>query len=446
MRIYQLAKELNLSSRRLIEILNELNIEVKSHMSTLDSDTAELVYEMIHEDKKAKEKEEVKKMEIKLPKLITVRELAKMLNVESSFIIKKLMDDGIMANINQELEKEVSTKIAKKLGYSIIADEVKEEPTIESNLISHVKSQGIEGKLRSRPPIVTVMGHVDHGKTSLLDSIRKAKVTASEAGGITQHIGAYQVMVEEKTVVFLDTPGHEAFTELRSRGAKVTDIAVLVVAADDGVMPQTVEAINHAKAADIPIIVAINKIDKPTANPEIIKQQLAEHELIPEDWGGDTVCVNVSAKDGTGIQELLEMIVLVAEMSELKAEYDVSAVGTIIEAQLDKGRGPVATLIVQKGTLNIGDTIVAGTSYGKVRAMIDDKGNRIEKALPSTPVEVLGLSEVPNAGDLLYMVNDDKLARQIAEKRKDKQKETELKMMGQKVTLDKLFEQIKKVK
>jgi len=442
-RIYQLAKELNLSSRRLIEILNELNIEVKSHMSTLDSDTAELVYEMIHEDKKAKEKEEVKKMEIKLPKLITVRELAKMLNVESSFIIKKLMDDGIMANINQELEKEVSTKIAKKLGYSIIADEVKEEPTIESNLISHVKSQGIEGKLRSRPPIVTVMGHVDHGKTSLLDSIRKAKVTASEAGGITQHIGAYQVMVEEKTVVFLDTPGHEAFTELRSRGAKVTDIAVLVVAADDGVMPQTVEAINHAKAADIPIIVAINKIDKPTANPEIIKQQLAEHELIPEDWGGDTVCVNVSAKDGTGIQELLEMIVLVAEMSELKAEYDVSAVGTIIEAQLDKGRGPVATLIVQKGTLNIGDTIVAGTSYGKVRAMIDDKGNRIEKALPSTPVEVLGLSEVPNAGDLLYMVNDDKLARQIAEKRKDKQKETELKMMGQKVTLDKLFEQIK---
>jgi translation initiation factor IF-2 len=288
------------------------------------------------------------------------------------------------------------------------------------------------------------MGHVDHGKTSLLDAIRKANVTASEAGGITQHIGAYQVTINGKKIVFLDTPGHEAFTEMRARGAKVTDVAVLVVAADDGVMPQTIEAINHAKAANIPIIVAINKIDKPNANPDRVKQQLSEYGLIPEDWGGDTVCVPVSAINKKGINTLLEMILLVAEMCELKANPKTNAVGTIIEAKLDKGRGPVATVIVQKGTLYIGDAIVAGTAYGRVRAMIDDKGKRLKEAGPSVPVEVLGLSDVPNAGDLLYTVKDEKLARQIAEKRKEKQKESELKQANQKVTLDKLFQKIQK--
>lgn len=469
-RIYQLAKELGLSNKKLLEILKDLNIEVKNHMSTLETETADLICEMITEErartkgngekpKKTSNKSLKKKVdmpetniqvesdkkELTLSETITVRDLAKKLHVESSMVIKELMDQGIIVNINQKVKREQAEKVAQKHGYTVAEEETTyKESEVESEIKNKlVKEQVRESGLKSRPPIVTVMGHVDHGKTSLLDSIRKANVTASEAGGITQHIGAYQVIIDDKKIVFLDTPGHEAFTELRSRGAKVTDIAVLVVAADDGVMPQTIEAINHAKAANIPIIVAINKIDKPNANPERIKQQLAEQGLIPEDWGGDTVCVLVSAKNGTGIDELLEMIILVAEMSELKAEYDVSAVGTIIEAQLDKGRGPVATLIVQKGTLYVGDTIVAGTSYGKVRAMIDDRGNRIKKALPSTPVEVLGLSDVPNAGDLLYTVEDDKLARQIAEKRKVKQKEHEFKMMSQRVTLDKLFQQIK---
>ncbi|HHU69388.1 MAG TPA: translation initiation factor IF-2 [Thermoanaerobacterales bacterium] len=469
-RIYQLAKELGLSNKKLLEILKDLNIEVKNHMSTIETETANLICEMITEEgtrtkengkkpkntsnKSPKKKVDMPetniqvegdKKELILSETITIRDLAKKLNVEPSWVIKELIEQGIIVNINQKVKREQAEKVARKLGYTVAEEEAAyKETEVESETKNKlVKEQVRESSLKSRPPIVTVMGHVDHGKTSLLDTIRKSNVTASEAGGITQHIGAYQVIIDDEKIVFLDTPGHEAFTELRSRGAKVTDIAVLVVAADDGVMPQTIEAINHAKAANIPIIVAINKIDKPNANPERIKQQLAEQGLIPEDWGGDTICVLVSAKNRTGIDELLEMIILVAEMSELKAEYDAPAVGTIIEAKLDKGRGPVATLIVQKGTLHVGDSIVAGTSYGKVRAMIDDRGNRIEKAFPSTPVEVLGLSDVPNAGDLLYTVEDDKLARQIAEKRKVKQKEHEFKMMSQRVTLDKLFQQIK---
>ena len=294
--------------------------------------------------------------------------------------------------------------------------------------------------LVARPPVVCVMGHVDHGKTSLLDAIRKSNVTSREAGGITQHIGAYQVNYQGKKIVFLDTPGHEAFTAMRARGAQVTDVAILVVAADDGVMPQTIEAINHAKAAKVPIIVAINKMDRPGANPDHVKQQLAEHELIPEDWGGDTIMVPVSAHQKTGIPELLEMILLVAEMQELKANPNLPAHGTIIEAQLDKGRGPVATVLVQRGTLSIGDTIIAGTAYGKVRAMINDRGEKVKKALPSTPVEVLGLNEVPMAGDILDST-DEKTARSVAEKRLAKRRSEEM-QQNAKVSLDDIFQRI----
>jgi len=294
--------------------------------------------------------------------------------------------------------------------------------------------------LIARPPVVTVMGHVDHGKTSLLDSIRQTHVTSQEAGGITQHIGAYQVMSQGKKIVFLDTPGHEAFTAMRARGAQVTDIAILVVAADDGVMPQTIEAINHAKSAKVPIIVAINKMDRPGANPDRVKQQLSDHGLIPEDWGGDTIMVPVSAHKKTGINDLLEMILLVAEMQELKANPNRAAQGTIVEAQLDKGRGPVATVLVQKGTLQIGDSIIAGTAYGKVRAMVNDRGEKVKKAGPSTPVEVLGLADVPAAGDILAAV-DEKIAKAVAEKRIAKKRSEEL-MQAQKVSLDDLFKQI----
>ena len=296
----------------------------------------------------------------------------------------------------------------------------------------------------TRPPVVTVMGHVDHGKTSLLDAIRHTSVTEGEAGGITQHIGAYSVKVNDKKVVFLDTPGHEAFTSMRARGASITDIAVLVVAADDGVMPQTIEAINHARAAGVPIIVAINKIDKPTANVERLKQELTENGLLPEDWGGDTITVPVSAKQRENIGELLDMILLVAEMAELKANPNRNAVGTIIEAQLDKGKGPLATVLVQKGTLSTGDMVVSGTASGRIRAMIDDKGNRVDKAGPSTPVVILGLSEVPEAGDQLFAVENERIARTYAERIKEMQRERQLKATSKsQVSLDDLFEQIK---
>ncbi len=365
---------------------------------------------------------------------INVQEFAKLIKREVNEVIKALFMLGMMVTINQDIDFETAQLIGDNFGVEVGQKAPEEDPTE----IPEVDDP--EDKRVGRPPVITVMGHVDHGKTSLLDAIRKTNVTAREAGGITQHIGAYKVNYQGKQIVFLDTPGHEAFTAMRARGAQVTDVAILVVAADDGVMPQTIEAINHAKAAKVPIIVAINKMDRPGANPDHVKQQLAEHELIPEDWGGDTIMVPVSAHQKTGITDLLEMILLVAEMQELKANPNLPAHGTIIEAQLDKGRGPVATVLVQRGTLHIGDTIIAGTCYGKVRAMVNDRGEKVKKALPSTPVEVLGLNEVPAAGDILDST-DEKTARSVAEKRIAKKKEEEIKL-NSKVSLDDLFQRI----
>lgn len=380
-----------------------------------------------------KHQEIIRPKHIKVGETITVKELASKMTYPVTDVIKKLMLLGTMATINQELDFETASLIAEEFGIAV------EELPPEVDLTEIPEVEDAPEKLQLRPPVVTVMGHVDHGKTSLLDAIRKTSVTSSEAGGITQHIGAYQVMCNGQKIVFLDTPGHEAFTAMRARGAQVTDIAVLVVAADDGVMPQTLEAINHAKAAKVPIVVAINKIDKPGANPDHVKQQLAEHELIPEEWGGQTIMVPVSAKKKTGISDLLEMILLVAEVQELKANPNREARGVIIEARLDKGRGPVASVLVQNGTLRIGDFIIAGTACGKVRAMVNDRGENVKKAGPSMPVEVLGLSDVPEAGDELAVL-DEKLAKTIAEKRIEKQR-NEL-IRSKKVSLDDLFNQI----
>lgn len=371
---------------------------------------------------------------IKLGESITVKELASKLCRDVGEVIKKLMMLGVMATINQDLDFETASLLATEFGVAVQELPPEEDPTEIAEIEDDPAS------LVLRPPVVTVMGHVDHGKTSLLDSIRQTHVTSQEAGGITQHIGAYKVTCQGKKIVFLDTPGHEAFTAMRARGAQVTDIAILVVAADDGVMPQTIEAINHAKSANVPIIVAINKIDRPGANPDRIKQQLSDYGLVAEDWGGDAIMVPVSAQKKTGINELLEMVLLVAEMQEIKANPNRQAFGTIIEAKLDKGRGPVATVLVQKGTLHIGDTIIAGIAYGKVRAMVNDRGEKVKKAEPSTPVEVLGLADVPQAGDVLVAV-DEKIARAVAEKRIAKRRTDEL-MQSQKVSLDDLFKQI----
>ena len=371
---------------------------------------------------------------VEIGESINVQEFAKLIKREVNEVIKALFMLGMMVTINQDIDFDTAQLIGDNFGVEVGQKAPEEDPTE----IPEVDDP--EEKRLPRPPVITVMGHVDHGKTSLLDAIRKTNVTAREAGGITQHIGAYKVNYQGKQIVFLDTPGHEAFTAMRARGAQVTDVAILVVAADDGVMPQTIEAINHAKAAKVPIIVAINKMDRMGANPDHVKQQLAEHGLIPEDWGGDTIMVPVSAHQKTGITDLLEMILLVAEMQELKANPNLPAHGTIIEAQLDKGRGPVATVLVQRGTLHIGDTIIAGTSFGKVRAMVNDRGEKVKKALPSTPVEVLGLNDVPQAGDILDST-DEKTARSVAEKRIAKKKEEEIKL-NSKVSLDDLFQRI----
>lgn len=371
---------------------------------------------------------------IQLDGSITVKAFAEKLNCEATEIIKKLMLLGMMVTINQEIDLETAMLLADEFGVAVEEVAPPEDPTEIKEIIDDPDT------LLPRPPVVTIMGHVDHGKTSLLDAIRSTNVTAREAGGITQHIGAYQIRYEGKRIVFLDTPGHEAFTAMRARGAQVTDVAILVVAADDGVMPQTIEAINHAKSANVPIIVAINKMDKEAANPDRVKQQLTEYGIVDENWGGDTIMVPVSAHKKTGLDELMENILLVAEMEDLKANPNRAAQGVVIEAQLDKGRGPVATLLVQKGTLHIGDTIIAGTAYGKVRAMVNERGEKVKKAQPSTPVEVLGLSDVPAAGDIVDAV-DDKVARAIAEKRLDKKRQEEM-QKTQKVTLDDLFNQI----
>ncbi len=368
---------------------------------------------------------------------ISVKLFAEKIGKPVAEIIKKLFLLGIMSTINSEIDFDTASLVASEFDIEL---EQRFEQTAEDVLIAEDKDDA-EGDLVTRPPVVTIMGHVDHGKTSLLDIIRKTKVTEGEAGGITQHIGAYTININGRQITFLDTPGHEAFTAMRLRGAQSTDIAILVVAADDGVMPQTIEAINHAKSANVPIIVAINKIDKDTANVERIKQSLTEYALVCEEWGGDTIMVPVSAVTGQGIQELLEMILLQADVLELKANPKRLAKGTIIEARLDKGRGPVATVLVQNGTLRIHDTIVAGTAYGRVRAMLNDEGKSVKFAGPSTPIEVIGFSEVPNAGDVMYAVEQDKLSRQVAEERRDKQKAEKLKTMA-KVSLDDLFSQI----
>ena len=429
-KVSKLAEDLSLDPKDLLKTLKDLGVAAKTSASMISEEDAKAVEELLAKAKKPKEekpaetmiepeKEVAPAIEIKTPPKrsitisgdINVKDLAEKLEVKPGNVIKELMRLGILATINQRIDVNVAREVSKVFDVEIISKlkEKAETAAVQKEEAAH---------LIHRPPIVVVMGHVDHGKTKLLDAIRKTNVIATEHGGITQHIGAYQVEVKGKKVTFLDTPGHEAFTALRSRGAKVTDIAVLVVAADDGIMPQTVEAINHAKAAGVPIIVAINKIDKPEADIERVKKQMTEHELVPEEWGGKTVVVPISAKQGTGIDELLDMIFLTADIQELKANPARSATGIVIEAKLDKGRGPVATVLIGNGTLEIGDTFYVGGVSGKVRALIDDKGKNIKKALPSQPVEVLGSESVPVPGEVFRVVHDDQTARKLSEKKR----------------------------
>ena len=396
--------------------------------------------------RKESEAEKIKRLELErarkqqlkvmIPDNITVGELAARLKATATDVIKKLMGLGVMASINQEIDFDTASLVAEELGAKVEKEVI---VTIEERLIDD--SDDDDTNLESRCPVVVVMGHVDHGKTSILDRIRNAHVAAGEAGGITQHIGAYQVNVNGQDITFLDTPGHEAFTSMRARGANITDIAILVVAADDGIMPQTVESINHAKSAGVQIIVAINKMDKEGANPDRIKEELTKYDLVCEDWGGDVICVPVSAKTGEGIEDLLENVLLVAEVQELKANPDRLAKGTVIEARLDKGRGPIATLLVQNGTLRQGDVLIAGTAVGRVRVMTNDKGRTVKTAGPSVPVEITGLAEVPSAGDTFNAVEDERLARELVEKRKHEAKQEQFNSY-RKVTLDNLFSQI----
>ena len=457
-RIYEYAKEVGKQSKDLITVLKDANIEVSNHMSMLTEEGLAKLDSIFkkqeqatqneqsssNEGKKNKKKkvkkEKVKKSQKQQPAIIeapseetisedtilvkdgmTVGELSEVLNVGSTELIKKLfMELKIMANINQSLTLEQIELIAMDYG-----KEIQEEVEInKEDLDLYFEVEDAEKDLKERAPIVTIMGHVDHGKTTLLDTIRNSRVTAGEAGGITQHIGAYQVRAKDKKITFLDTPGHAAFTTMRARGAKITDVTILVVAADDGVMPQTIEAINHAKAAEVPIIVAVNKMDKPQANPDRVMNELVEYGLISEEWGGDTIFVPISALKGEGIDELLENILLVTEMQELKANPNRLALGTVIEAKLDKGRGAVATLLVQNGSLNVGDPLVVGNTFGRVRAMINDRSKNIQTAKPSTPVEITGLQDVPNAGDRFVVFGDEKTARQIGEKRQQQYIET----------------------
>ncbi|WP_066893768.1 translation initiation factor IF-2 [Clostridium nigeriense] len=468
-RVYELAKELKISSKELIELLmNEFSVDVKNHMSVIEDEDAELIKELIGEtenpdnktivdeyeeilaeevNNQAKKKKRKKNEElvetigeggsgvVEIGETITVKELSEKLGKPTADVIKTLIFTGVMAGINQEIDFATAEKVCEKYECLVVKKEEKEELEIVE------EEEVVEENLVKRPPIVTVMGHVDHGKTSLLDAIRKAKVTASEAGGITQHIGAYTVNLNGEKLTFLDTPGHEAFTAMRARGAQVTDVVILVVAADDGIMPQTKEAISHCKAAGVPMIVAINKIDRPGANIDRVKQELTEYELVAEDWGGDTICVPVSAKTGENLDQLLEMVLLTSEMAELKADPKRKAKGTVIEAKLDKGRGAVATLLIQNGTLHVGDSILVGSTYGRIRAMFDDKGKSIKNAGPSIPVEILGLSEVPSAGDRFTVVKDEKTARNMAETRKQKIKDESF-HSANRVSLEDLYSQI----
>ncbi len=426
-RIYQLARELDIKSTELVDMLKELGVEAKSHMSTLEDETADLVKEMLAGDRARGPAEEQESSEaatpIKIGVPVNVKKIGEALQINPNKIIKQLIEEGIMVNLTQNLTGEALEQVEQVLDIKVQVEEEEKTPGTQKEKAARKKKKQ---NLVHRPPVVTIMGHVDHGKTQLLDVIREANVVASEAGGITQHIGAYQVEVNGRKISFLDTPGHEAFTAMRARGAQVTDIAILVIAADDGIMPQTVEAINHAQDAKIPIIVALNKIDKENANPERVKQQLTEYHLVPEEWGGETVVVEISALERINIEELLEMILLVADVEDIKADPEEKAEGVIVEAELDKGRGPVATVLIKEGTLRVGEAIIAGVAYGRVRAMINDKGERVKKAGPSTPVEVLGLSDVPVAGDLMETVSSEKEAKKIAGGRREKQREKEI--------------------
>jgi len=498
-RVYELAKKLDMSSKELITKLEELSIEVNSHMSSLEEEDVNIIEELFAKpeetskkeetttekqkdskkkaeepkktNKKAKKKKLSKKEQkkqryqdtqqqnektedksegknevddiIELEEKIIVKDLAEKLDKNPNEIIGKLVQLGIMAAINQEVDFETAELIASEYDIEVTKKESEEEEVEDpEEFLSFELEEDDPKDLEFRSPVISVMGHVDHGKTTLLDAIRKTKHVDTEAGGITQHIGASEIMINDQKIVFLDTPGHEAFTSMRARGAKATDIAILVVAADDGVMPQTIEAINHARAAEIPMIVAINKIDKPGANPDRVKQELTEHNVVIEDWGGDVIAVEVSAIEGTGIDQLLETIILVAEMEELKANPNRKALGIVIEANLDKGRGAVATVLVKNGTLNIGDNVVVGLASGKIRAMVNDSGKRLKKAGPATAVEVTGLSEVPKAGDKLIVVDDEKMARNIAAKRQSKLKLDKVKS-DKRVSLEDLYDRMK---
>ena len=405
-RIYELAKTLQISNKELIKMLGQHGVEVKSHMSSVDEETAELILEEF-----SKQEPESPPETMKVEEETTVTKLAEMLNIKRTDLVKVLIKMGIMANVNQRLDLDTLVALSKKYDFEPINKLSPEERLL-------VEEPDDPDKLQPRPPVVTIMGHVNHGKTSLLDVVREANVMDTEAGGITQHIGAYEVRLDHGDVVFLDTPGHEAFTKMRARGAQVTDVVVLVVAADDGLMPQTREAIDHARAANVPIVVAVNKIDLESAKPDLIKQQLAELELVPEDWGGQTIFANISAKEKVGIDELLENLILEAELLELEANPDKPARGTVIEARIDKDRGPVGTVLVQNGTLRIGDPFLAGAYDGKVRAMINDRGEHVKEAPPSTPVEVLGFSGVAEAGDRFYVLSDEKETRSISAARR----------------------------
>lgn len=432
-RVGDLAKDLQMSVAELLSTLTDLGVEVQNADSLIDISTAQAVRAVLDKGHP----------EVELPPSMTVRELAQALGVQSTQIQQKLMKVGVLAGLNQQLSADQIERVAYELGYSVRWTEAKEPEVPESARPRTASTGGPQ----PRPPVVTILGHVDHGKTTLLDAIRRTNVAEGEYGGITQHIGAYQVEVEhagEKAkITFLDTPGHEAFTAMRARGAQVTDIAVLVVAADDSVMPQTVEALNHAKAANVPIIVAINKIDKPEANPDRVKQQLAELGVMPEEWGGDTIFVPVSAKQRIGLGDLLEAILLVAEVQELKADPNAPAEGVVIESKLDKGRGPVATIIVQQGTFKQGDAVVAGEAHGRIKALLDDKGNRVPKATPAMPVEVIGLSSVPNAGEKMEVVKDERTARQIAMEREQRHRQEKLAIQRARVTMKDLSRLIK---
>lgn len=485
-RIYELAKELEVSSKELITVLmDEFGVEAKNHMSVIDEEDAELIKELYTEQNKDEEgkkqivdeyeekinedinkelrknskkkshggqrrnesKEEEKTDEvIELDETIVVKDLAEKLKKPVVEVIKGLIFQGVMASVNQEIDFKTAEKLIESYGsFAVLKDnEVIKAVEDEQEDVEDMMNDSTGSEVK-RPPIVTVMGHVDHGKTSLLDAIKRSKVTETEAGGITQHIGAYTVNINDEKITFLDTPGHEAFTAMRARGAQVTDVVILVVAADDGIMPQTVEAINHCKAAEVPMIVAINKVDKEGANIDRVKQELTEYGLVAEDWGGDTVCVPVSARTKQGIDSLLEMVVLTAEMLELKADPKRRARGTVIEAKLDKGRGPVASILVQNGTLKSGDSIIVGTTYGRIRAMVDDKGKKIKAAGPSMPVEILGLSEVPAAGDRFTVVKDEKTARNMAESRKEKMRQEHF-QTSNRVSMENLYSQIQEGK